>query len=682
MPGLIGRKVVVSTPKGGHLTLTVLLVGVITASYQIASAPRASAAAQPEVSGMERRERLETLAQKLRVERASLVFPKKKKLIQVNGRVPSPAYVRENIGRMEEKPFDGTIIHLHERLIFNPAPFDEADFLQEYEDLAAIQWGKFTDNFIWTVCNADLDWFDEEQWQAVLHNTRIFAKAALFGRCAGIVFDPENYGFPVFSYPDAKHHDTRTFEEYEARLEHCGEEWIRAVQGELPKARVLDLWYTGAFISGDDRALWSGRMTPREARAGLRYQGYGLVPAFMNGMLRGAAPTTVIVDGNEGAYYYESKEEFLGFVRFSKQLLPQAYVEADLRDKYHAQVQTGSSYYNGYCYGHFRHTPAPNLTDEEKAKWLEHNVYWALTTSDEYVWEWLEQMNWWQNELEPGYEEAVRSARRKAEAGEPLGFDMNSIFEAMKQRARAKLPTARVAKAGSMTVPSVDGLLDDPVWQQALPLALGPMLDCNDPAQATEARLCYDDRALYIAFRCSEPSPDKMYVSVTEHDQPWIVYDDNVEVVISAASGEFPVYKFMMNPKSATWDAIYRNGGKPDSSYDPEWQNAASIGADSWTAEMAIPWKALRMVPPLPGTQISINLTRYRSQGRQCEKTSWSPAMCWDSVFPRFDKVRIDPGMFGALCPPEKCYQLRAGVDYGAGRRLGRGRGISVRTCQ
>jgi hypothetical protein len=31
-------------------------------------------------------------------------------------------------------------------------------------------------------------------------------------------------------------------------------------------------------------------------------------------------------------------------------------------------------------------------------------------------------------------------------------------------------------------------------------------------------------------------------------------------------------------------------------------------------------------------------------------------------------------------CPPEKCYQLRAGVDYGAGRRLGRGRGISVRT--
>jgi hypothetical protein len=47
--------------------------------------------------------------------------------------------------------------------------------------------------------------------------------------------------------------------------------------------------------------------------------------------------------------------------------------------------------------------------------------------------------------------------------------------------------------------------------------------------------------------------------------------------------------------------------------------------------------------------QIRINLTRYRSQGRQCEKTSWSPATCWDNVFPRFDKARIEPGMFGVL---------------------------------
>ena len=644
MLGPPGRRAALFTPDGGRLVAAILLVGAVAASCLIESAPRTGGALQSEVGGMER---MDTLAQKMRVERTNLVFPKRKKLIQINWRVPSPAYVRENIGRMEEKPFDGTVIHLHEKRIFNPSPFAEPDFLQEYEDLAAIQWGKFTDNFIWTVCNADLDWFDEEQWQAVLHNTRIFAKAALFGRCAGIVFDPEDYGFPVFSYRRAKHRDTKTFEEYEARLEQCGEEWVRAVQNELPNARILDLWYTGAFIAGDDRALWSGRMTPEEARSRLQGQGYGLVPAFMNGVLRGAAPTTVIVDGNEGAYYYESADEYLGFVRFSRELLPQAYVAPDLRARYHARVQAGSSYYNGYCYGHFRHTPAPNLTSEERAKWLEHNVYWALSTSDEYVWEWLERMNWWENELEPGYEEAVRSARRKIDAGEPLGFKMTPIFEAMRQR--AKLPTARVAKVGGTAAPTVDGRLNDAVWQQARPLALGPMLDCNDPAQTTEARLCYDDRALYVAFKCVEPSPDRLRAGATGHDQAWIVYDDNVEVVISGSAGEFPLYKFMMNTKGATWDAVYRNGGTPDSAYDARWQGEARVGNGFWSAEMAIPWAALGMIPPHPGTEIRLNLTRYRSQTRQCEKVSWSPAMCWDDVFPRFDKASIEPRMLGRV---------------------------------
>jgi hypothetical protein len=120
-------------------------------------------------------------------------------------------------------------------------------------------------------------------------------------------------------------------------------------------------------------------------------------------------------------------------------------------------------------------------------------------------------------------------------------------------------------------------------------------------------------------LNCVEPNPEKMHVSVTKHDRPWIVWDDNVEAVISSPGGEFPVCKFMMNPKGATWDAIYRDDKEPDSSYDPEWQGAVCLDSDSWSAEMAIPWKALGMASPQPGTQIRINLTRCRSQGRQCE---------------------------------------------------------------
>ena len=42
----------------------------------------------------------------------------------------------------------------------------------------------------------------------------------------------------------------------------------------------------------------------------LNKQYYGLLNAFMVGMLEGADPGTVIVDGNEGSYYYATELHF------------------------------------------------------------------------------------------------------------------------------------------------------------------------------------------------------------------------------------------------------------------------------------------------------------------------------------------------------------------------------------
>ena len=68
---------------------------------------------------------------------------------------------------------------------------EQKAFIREVEALAATQWGSFTDNFIWMHCTGEFDWFDEGQWQIIIHNTRILAKAALLGRCAGICFDAD-----------------------------------------------------------------------------------------------------------------------------------------------------------------------------------------------------------------------------------------------------------------------------------------------------------------------------------------------------------------------------------------------------------------------------------------------------------------------------------------------------------
>lgn len=46
------------------------------------------------------------------------------------------------------------------------------------------------------------------------------------------------------------------------------------------------------------------------------------------------------------------------------------------------------------------------------AKWFKHNAYWALATTDKYVWCYSERTNWWTGKGIPlGCEKAIRSAR-------------------------------------------------------------------------------------------------------------------------------------------------------------------------------------------------------------------------------------------------------------------------------
>ena len=57
--------------------------------------------------------------------------------------------------------------------------------------------------------------------------------------------------------------------------------------------------------------------------------------------------------------------------------------------------------------------------------------------------------------------------------------------------------------------------------------------------------------------------------------------------------------------------------------YDPEWRQAAHVGADSWSAELAIPWKALGMGAPDGKVSLRANICRSRTQNN--ERSMWSP---------------------------------------------------------
>jgi hypothetical protein len=156
------------------------------------------------------------------------------------------------------------------------------------------------------------------------------------------------------------------------------------------------------------------------------------MPDFFVGMLESATAQAKFIDGNENAYYYTSREQYFRAYHAIRErargLLP-----PDLREKYNRQVQAGQALYVDQNFA----LRQPNtekylsykLTPEERAKWFEHNTYWALYTTDEYVWCYSERMNWWKDQTPPGLEQAILTARQKIAEGKPLGFDIEPLLQ-------------------------------------------------------------------------------------------------------------------------------------------------------------------------------------------------------------------------------------------------------------
>ncbi|NCO39651.1 MAG: hypothetical protein AUJ96_29450 [Armatimonadetes bacterium CG2_30_66_41] len=549
-----------------------------------------------------------------------------KKLIEYGWDVPFTDYVRANLPEMEKRPFDGLIFKLRGGgLVMTPKPLDEAAFAPDLENLKQTEWKQFTDNFVILWAASDQDWFNDEHWQVIEHNAKLMARCAKVGRCVGVCFDQEPYGTNPWSYVSAAHHDTKSFAEYEAVTRKRGAQFVRALESEFPGLAILTFFQLSYF----PQLLIP--MDSAQRATSLSQMHYALLPAFLNGMLDAASPEVRIIDGNESAYYYTER---LPYFEVCQRIAQRGLllVEPELWPKYRAQAEVGQALYIDQYFGlRAQKVLGHYLTPEERPQWFEHNVYWSLYTTDKYVWCYSERMNWWTSkDVPPGCEEAIRSARKKLAAGAGLGFDLAPVVEAGKKRerdeiaSRLKVQTADIARLPQGTAaPTIDGRVDDAAWTATKPLPPFVALASRPEklAAATQAWVTYDDKALYLAVRCVEPNPQKLSLAGEKHDDP-VWQGDDVEVLLSVPGKATPFYHFMLNPAGVAWDGVHHDE-TADLSYAPVWQHAVQTGAKEWDAELAIPWAALSMSSPTPGTKVRANLCRQRMQGS--ELSAWSP---------------------------------------------------------
>jgi hypothetical protein len=180
--------------------------------------------------------------------------------------------------------------------------------------------------------------------------------------------------------------------------------------------------------------------------------------------------------------------------------------------------------------------------------------------------------------------------------------------------------------------PKIDGVLDDPCWQQAAHLDGFYREEKDLPAtEPTDAYICQDAGHLYVAFRCHDSRVDQ--IKATQRKRNGTMHlDDSVALQLDTYHEHRDAYWFEVNPRGTQNEDI-PGGAAPKIEWQGDWRAAARINSDGWTAEIAIPFKILRY----PNGPCTWGMALQRKLAREQEWSIWprmhgvfNPEMCAD----------------------------------------------------
>ena len=144
--------------------------------------------------------------------------------------------------------------------------------------------------------------------------------------------------------------------------------------------------------------------------------------------------------------------------------------------------------------------------------------------------------------------------------------------------------------------PVIDGELTDKVWQNAQVAThfFRAKEGNTHPAELdTEARVLYDENTLYIGVRCDEPNMKSLRETKTRRDSA-VWQNDCIEVMLDTYHDRRNCYIFAINTLGTQTDERVGNESVFDMSWDAKWDAKVKKNRDNWTAEFAIPFRALR----------------------------------------------------------------------------------------
>jgi hypothetical protein len=149
------------------------------------------------------------------------------------------------------------------------------------------------------------------------------------------------------------------------------------------------------------------------------------------------------------------------------------------------------------------------------------------------------------------------------------------------------------------TPPTIDGRLDDAVWQSAEVVTDFHQIrpgDGTPPSEPTELYVLYDDEAIYVGARMHDREPELIAAPTFRHGQG-LGSDDRLVLILDPFNTRRAGYRFETNANGIRHDALYQDVSSFQSDWNAIWDVAAAVTEDGWTAELAIPFKSLPFDP-------------------------------------------------------------------------------------
>jgi len=208
--------------------------------------------------------------------------------------------------------------------------------------------------------------------------------------------------------------------------------------------------------------------------------------------------------------------------------------------------------------------------------------------------------------------------------------------------AAADPPQAPVIIAQKLdAAPRIDGVLDDRAWT-AEPVATdgwrsyNPLHGDSIP-QNTRVWVAYDADALYFAFQCDDPEPDRIKTSVAKRDN--IGADDWVGLSLDATGTGQLSYHMMVNPSGVQLDMLNSVAGNEDSSVDWVWESAGRLTTTGYSVEIRLPLRSIRFAS---GDNVRMGLLFWRKVSRSGVSVAWPPLEPGKWVFEKHAPLHFD----------------------------------------